>query len=59
MCTMMYVSQHPERVEALFLQSPGGVEPYHKDTYDPYKMRADDVAPFNYNPKDKVDSSLK
>ena len=35
----MYASFRPERVEALFLASPGGTRPYDPETYDIYKMR--------------------
>ena len=40
----LYASTWPERVESLFLISPGGTEPYDEKTYDPFKFRdMDDV----------------
>ena len=35
----IYASFCPDRVEALFLASPGGTRPYDPETYDIYKMR--------------------
>jgi len=32
----LYASHHPEKIEAMFLQSPAGMMPYDPDTYDPY-----------------------
>ena len=34
----LYASQHPERVESLFLISPAGLTPYDPATYDPYSL---------------------
>ena len=34
-----YASQYPHRVEALFLMSPAGSDPYDEATWDPYKMK--------------------
>ena len=54
----LYASQHPERIEALFLNSPGGMMPYDPETYDPYKF-------LDYNdlhriaPKSFVDKELR
>ena len=34
----LYASQHPDRIEALFLNSPAGLMPYDPATYEPYKF---------------------
>ena len=34
----LYASQHPERVEKLFLVSPAGTQAYDEETYDPYNV---------------------
>ena len=34
-----YASQHPNRVESLFLMSPAGTEAFDQKTWDPYKMK--------------------
>ena len=34
--SMLYASQFPHRIEALYLISPACTQPYDKETYDPY-----------------------
>lgn len=46
---MMYASRHPDRIEALFLQSPAGSEAYNEEM-DPYAIRISDESP-NYPTK--------
>ena len=58
MMAMMYASTNPERVEALFLQSPAGAETYDPDTYDPYKIRLTDEKP-GFPDKAEVDQHLQ
>ena len=55
---MIYASIHPDRIEALFLQSPAGSEPYNEATYDPYKIRTTDKQPFGYPTKKETDAVL-
>ena len=54
---MFYASHHPERIEALFLQSPAGSNPYDEATYDPYKIREPQTEPA-YPTKKQVDQYL-
>jgi len=55
---MLYASFHPERIEALFLQSPAGSEEYNEATYDPYKIRISDKDDFAYPSKKEVDKFI-
>lgn len=55
---MWYASTHPERVEALFLQSPACTEPYDEATYDPYKIRLKDDSP-DLPTKKEVDAAIQ
>ena len=59
MMAMMYASQHPERIEALFLQSPAGSEPFDEATYDPYSIRIWDEPPFQPPSKKDVDAAIQ
>lgn len=42
---MLYASNHPDRIEALFLQSPACTEDTNRDgwEYDPYTIRLVDT----------------
>ena len=55
---MLYASFHPERIEALFLQSPAGSEEYNEATYDPYKIRITDKDDMAYPSKKEVDKTI-
>lgn len=55
---MLYASFCPERIEALFLQSPAGSEEYNEVTYDPYKIRISDKGDFAYPSKKEVDKTI-
>ena len=41
---MLYASYHPERIEAMFLQSPACIENETREgwVYDPYSLRIQD-----------------
>ena len=41
---MLYASYHPERIEAMFLQSPACIENEKREgwVYDPYSLRVQD-----------------
>ena len=55
---MLYASQFPERIEALFLVSPACSQPYDEATYDPYE----DPDPENSSqviPREKCDQMIR
>ena len=53
-----YASQRPERIEALFLMSPAGTDPYDEKTWDPYSVKdPDDLR--KVLKKEKVDKIIK
>ena len=54
----LYASSRPERVESLFLISPGGTEPYDEETYDPSKFRDPEDLTQRFVPKHKVDETI-
>ena len=54
----LFASKWPERVDQLFLISPGGTEPYDEESYEPYKFRDMDDVTQRFVSKAKVEEFI-
>ena len=56
--SMLYASQFPHRIEALFLVSPCGNTAYDPETYDPYSDPSFED-PSKVNSREKCDEMIR
>ena len=54
-----FASMQPHRIEAFFMMSPCGTEPYDPKTYNPYKLKDHSDLRRECMDKDKVDKIIK